>query len=88
MDECLNEGYCSSPNTCICPVGFTGNQCETSKKNAHILDPSVSLQHTGVCVCLNNGACTDENLDGSCTCPAGWGGSRCEIGIPYTLSQN
>ncbi|XP_060733368.1 protein kinase C-binding protein NELL1-like isoform X2 [Tachysurus vachellii] len=28
-DVCLNGGTCASPNTCVCPSGFTGRLCET-----------------------------------------------------------
>ncbi|KAG7327798.1 hypothetical protein KOW79_009404 [Hemibagrus wyckioides] len=28
-DVCLNGGTCASPNTCVCPSGFTGRLCDT-----------------------------------------------------------
>lgn len=33
-DACLNGGTCATPNTCVCPSGFTGRLCETGK---HVL---------------------------------------------------
>lgn len=30
-DGCRSGGTCVSPNTCVCPSGFTGARCETGK---------------------------------------------------------
>ncbi|XP_072051663.1 sodium/calcium exchanger Calx-like [Amphiura filiformis] len=44
---CLNNGFCTALNTCICPPGFTGNNCG---------------QTTCTPPCQNNGVCTGPNM--------------------------
>lgn len=49
--RCLNGGSCVSPNICVCPQGFSGQNCETGKNRSRtpvgvwmhfllLLDPS------------------------------------------------
>ena len=54
-NPCLNGGTCTAPETCTCVLGWTGNQCETSKG---ISKPKCMLP------CL----CPTKLLDAFCVC--------------------
>lgn len=62
---CINKGICLINGTCMCQLGYSGDQCQS---------------YTG-CIyerrlaCQNNGLCLP---DGSCKCPAGFIGSMCQ----------
>lgn len=43
-EGCRSGGTCVSPNTCVCPSGFTGRRCETGKALGTLLD-SLHVQH-------------------------------------------
>uniref|UniRef100_A0AAY5E9X8 Neural EGFL like 1 n=1 Tax=Electrophorus electricus TaxID=8005 RepID=A0AAY5E9X8_ELEEL len=60
-EGCRSGGTCVSPNTCVCPSGFTGRLCETD------VDECAKQTHT----CWNDSACV--NLPGSfdCVCITG-----------------
>uniref|UniRef100_A0A8C2W9W8 Neural EGFL like 1 n=1 Tax=Cyclopterus lumpus TaxID=8103 RepID=A0A8C2W9W8_CYCLU len=62
-EGCRSGGTCVSPNTCVCPSGFTGRRCETD------VDECGVQTHT----CWNDSVCV--NLPGGydCVCTAGPG---------------
>uniref|UniRef100_A0A8C9TA92 Notch receptor 2 n=1 Tax=Scleropages formosus TaxID=113540 RepID=A0A8C9TA92_SCLFO len=72
---CLNGGNCSSSwsgvpgsPTCSCPLGFTGQNCQTPQNSACYPNNP----------CANGGVCSLLSLDKyKCHCPPGWTGSRC-----------
>jgi len=68
----LGRGNCSSPNSCDCNSGYTGNQCEFAVcfgKNSS--DESV-CSHNGICHNLNN-----------CTCNNGYVGNQCQYSVCF-----
>lgn len=73
---CLNGGNCSvsmsagvpvpSSATCICPLGFTGQHCQTPQNSTCYPNNP----------CANKGICSLLPLDKyKCTCPRGWTGA-------------
>uniref|UniRef100_A0A672GAN4 Neural EGFL like 1 n=1 Tax=Salarias fasciatus TaxID=181472 RepID=A0A672GAN4_SALFA len=62
-EGCRSGGTCVSPNTCVCPSGFTGRRCETD------IDECGLQTHT----CWNDSVCV--NLPGGydCVCTTGPG---------------
>ncbi|KAM9545736.1 protein kinase C-binding protein NELL1-like isoform 2-T2 [Salvelinus alpinus] len=60
-EGCRSGGTCVSPNTCVCPSGFTGLHCETD------IDECATQTHT----CWNDSVCV--NLPGGfdCMCTSG-----------------
>uniref|UniRef100_A0A3B3X2L9 Neural EGFL like 1 n=1 Tax=Poecilia mexicana TaxID=48701 RepID=A0A3B3X2L9_9TELE len=61
-DGCRSGGTCVSPNTCVCPSGFTGRRCETD------IDECAE----GLIECHNHSRCV--NLPGwyHCECRSGF----------------
>lgn len=55
--------------TCECPLGFTGDQCQTD------IDECASNP------CMNGATCVDVANAFQCTCVPGYGGKRCEYDI-------
>ncbi|XP_065190707.1 uncharacterized protein LOC135821639 [Sycon ciliatum] len=84
MCKCLNQGQCDDKGKCICPKGFTGDNCQKVvcthpwvKKNK-VCECKARLGETNcteACNCLNNGQCTE---DGTCLCPTGFRGDQCQ----------
>ena len=70
---CQNQGTCinSRPGeyTCICPVGYTGKNCEQNI-NECMSNP-----------CKNNGNCSDGTNNYTCQCTQGWEGRDCELSV-------
>ena len=92
---CLNGGNCSTYGYCICPFGYTGQFCETSKLalvvvlvDVHSCVITVSPHLLGLTVCGNNTICynnaTCEN--GRCVCSGPYTGYNCSTEICECLS--
>ena len=70
---CLNGGACSD-GTCICPDGFTGENCQTTDSNngGNIFGPDVQIRITGITVSgfptTNNGSNRDNYTNGCTEC--------------------
>jgi hypothetical protein len=60
---CENGAYCVD-GTCVCPEGFTGNNCQTPINSNCTVNP-----------CQNGGTC---NTNGTCNCPSGYTGAFCQ----------
>ena len=60
---CQNGGTCTGINSCTCPPGWEGQQCQTQ----------VSLCQAKPC--QNGGTCTGAN---QCQCAPGWTGAQCQ----------
>ena len=68
---CQNGGTCvdgSNSYTCICNVGYVGDNCE--------MDADKCASNP----CLNNGKCTDGINSFTCDCVPGYYGDNCESG--------
>lgn len=52
-EPCENGGFCSAPNTCSCPLGFTGLRCENDIDEC-ALDIDGKLCSGGGQFCVNN----------------------------------
>jgi hypothetical protein len=78
-NPCLNGGSCqltsSSQPVCICPTGYSGNNCQT-KINA----PSSCAN----LVCKNGGTCRTIGTASACSCPVNVYGPNCE----YVVTQS
>uniref|UniRef100_A0A914WRL7 Uncharacterized protein n=1 Tax=Plectus sambesii TaxID=2011161 RepID=A0A914WRL7_9BILA len=75
---CQNSGTCIeglNNYVCICPIGFTGFNCETN------IDDCVSVQ------CENGATCIDQINSYSCQCSAGYTGIVCETNIDECEGQ-
>ncbi|XP_065196224.1 uncharacterized protein LOC135827698 [Sycon ciliatum] len=84
MCKCLNQGQCDDKGKCICPKGFTGDNCQkvvcthpwVKKNKVCECKPRLDGPNcTVACNCLNNGQCTE---DGTCVCPTGFWGDQCQ----------
>ncbi|XP_068719980.1 uncharacterized protein [Montipora capricornis] len=71
-NPCANGGSCVdgvNNYSCICPVGYTGDLCETD------IDECVPNP------CANGGSCVDGVYNYSCICQVGYTGDLCETDI-------
>jgi len=91
IKQCKNGGECASTGDhrgggssaemmCLCPSGFTGDECEEEA------EASASCLKK----CLNGGECfmpdpTNDPNTMACTCPQGFKGERCEISYETCL---
>ena len=69
-NPCLNGGTCEDEvnfYTCTCPLGFTGDRCET---NIHSCYGEI---------CSSNGILQIDLHSFSCICAGGYTGQRCEL---------
>uniref|UniRef100_A0A673Z5K3 Neural EGFL like 1 n=1 Tax=Salmo trutta TaxID=8032 RepID=A0A673Z5K3_SALTR len=60
-EGCRSGGTCVSPNTCVCPSGFTGLYCETD------IDECAMQTHT----CWNDSVCLNRPGGFDCMCTSG-----------------
>ena len=82
---CDSNHICTAPNTCVCPTGWTGNDCHTGMQTLHVRVNTaiwftkliITAKLTDINECEQNTAgcerdCT--NIDGgySCTCGSGY----------------
>ncbi|XP_072023803.1 extracellular matrix organizing protein FRAS1-like [Amphiura filiformis] len=75
---CLNNGFCTALNTCACPPGFTGTNCEQT-------ECTTACQNSGVCAGPNMCMCPAEYTGPTCEtvrCPINYclNGGRCLSG--------
>ncbi|XP_071816734.1 uncharacterized protein [Apostichopus japonicus] len=92
---CLNNGVCYNSYvttsssvvyiaqyTCVCPVGFTGQNCALLTLNNPGQD-ACATNAAGVCqnggTCRNSYCSFDQTLDYFCECPIGFTGQFCDI---------
>ncbi|KAM7408877.1 hypothetical protein PAMA_002548 [Pampus argenteus] len=75
---CITTGQPSSPPqyTCICPLGFTGTNCETEVNECES-NP-----------CRHSGTCSDLVGQYECQCPTGFLGKNCEVDIDACALPN
>lgn len=72
-EPCRNGGICRTIGLsidqyrCICPVGFTGINCETE------------IDHCANGPCKHDGWCTNNPIGYTCTCLQGFTGEFCYI---------
>lgn len=66
---CLNQGYCSNGDQCICLPGYSGSICQTQ------IDECASAP------CQNEATCTDQLNGYTCVCLAGFSGMYCQTQI-------
>ena len=68
---CSGHGSCVAEDTCVCELGYSGMQCEsTTCFGLSSSDPNVCSGH-GTCVALD-----------TCVCEASYSGSECEVAGP------
>ncbi|KAM4747564.1 lactadherin isoform 2-T2 [Rhinophrynus dorsalis] len=77
--ECLNGGTCLKDVTspfCLCPNGFTGNDCNVTEKGPCNPNP---CHNNAECQVLSNSGRGDTFIQYICKCPPGYDGQNCEI---------
>ncbi|KAL4229384.1 Neurexophilin [Mactra antiquata] len=93
-NKCLNGGRCIANDICACPVGYTGNMCQTAICNppcgngGQCVQPGYCSCPYGymppncdpVCVlpCKNKGRCVGPN---KCKCKKGYVGADCSTPV-------
>lgn len=61
--------------TCVCPTGFTGDNCESDIDDC-LINP-----------CLNGGSCIDDVNSFRCSCVPGFVGSLCQANVDDCLTK-
>lgn len=61
--------------TCVCPTGFTGDNCESDIDDC-LINP-----------CLNGGTCIDDVNSFRCSCVPGFVGSLCQANVDDCLTK-
>src|SRR5262245_61539915 len=65
----LNSGECRADGACVCPVGYSGEHCETNDDDCRQND------------CRNGSACVDGDKSFRCECLYGYSGAACEVDV-------
>eukprot|EP00079_Xenopus_tropicalis_P022359 XP_012814229.1 PREDICTED: lactadherin isoform X2 [Xenopus tropicalis] len=85
---CLNGGTClkDAPDNpfCLCPVGFTGIDCNITEKGP--CDPN-PCQNSGECQVLSDSGRGDTFVQYFCKCLPGYEGHNCEISCANALGM-
>jgi hypothetical protein len=68
MKVCSSNGNCTSRDSCVCNIGYSGTKCEMTS--------CFGEDQTSPKVCSSHGNCTNINL---CSCFNGYYGSQCEM---------
>jgi hypothetical protein len=69
-NPCQHGGTCTSDgssHTCVCPTGYTGDNCEIEPSDPCSTNP-----------CQHGGTCTSDGSSHTCVCPTGYTGDNCE----------
>jgi hypothetical protein len=74
---CSSNGYCKTPNLCVCNGNYGGLNCEIIK--------CFGLSSTAGNVCSGRGACSSYN---NCTCSPNYSGENCQYVNCFGFSTN
>ncbi|KAF2366724.1 EGF-like calcium-binding domain [Trinorchestia longiramus] len=78
---CLNGALCHEAADgayfCVCPPGYTGEQCESEQSRASRVSEA-SCAHDS---CQNGGSCTVSAAGVVCACTPGFTGSSCQTNV-------
>ena len=67
---CQNGGTCIDNDVCMCPAGFTGDQCDTGECGQFCICDDMALFPLAYCnpLCPYGGSCNIDSL--TCDCSA------------------